>query len=139
VKRPKLHIGDTGVACSLLGVDAADLERDRNLLGPLVETFVLQELKRQASWHPAPIEFFHFRDRDDFEVDLILERGQTVAGVEVKAGATVVEGDFRALRKLREAVGSRFAAGVVVYDGSATSSFGDQMYAVPIRRLWQGR
>jgi len=42
VKRPKLHIGDTGVACTLLGVDAAGLNRDRPLLGAMLETFVLQ-------------------------------------------------------------------------------------------------
>jgi uncharacterized protein len=75
VKRPKLHMGDTGVACSLLGIDAAGLAKDRQLLGSMLETFVLQELRRQASWQPAPVDFFHFRDRDDFEVDIVLERG----------------------------------------------------------------
>jgi len=103
----------------------------------MLETFVLQELRRQASWRPAPIGFFHFRDRDDFEVDIVLEQGRAaVAGVEVKAGATVGEADFRGLRKLRDAAGKRFVAGVVLYDGSATASFGDGLFAVPVRRLW---
>ncbi len=138
VKRPKLHMGDTGVACALLGIDAAGLDKDRQLLGPLLETFVLQELRRQASWRPAPLGFFHFRDRDDFEVDIVLEQGQTaVAGVEVKAAATVGEADFRGLRKLREAAGTCFVAGVVLYDGSATVSFRDGLFAVPVRRLWE--
>jgi len=44
VKTPKLHIGDTGVGCSLLGLDAAALGKDRAMLGHLVETFVFQEL-----------------------------------------------------------------------------------------------
>ena len=138
VKRPKLHMGDTGVACSLLGVDAAALDKDRAMLGPMLETFVLQELRRQASWRPMPVDFFHFRDRDDFEVDIVLEQGQAaVAGVEVKAAATVTEGDFRGLRKLRDAAGKRFAAGVVLYDGSATISFGEGLHAVPLRALWE--
>jgi hypothetical protein len=52
----------------------------------LRETFVLQKLRRQASWRPDPIEFFHYYDRDDFKVDVVLEFGSTaVAGVEVKA------------------------------------------------------
>ena len=51
VKTPKLHIGDTGVACALLGHDAEQLHADRSALGPLLETFVLQDLKRQASRH----------------------------------------------------------------------------------------
>jgi len=138
VKRPKLHMGDTGVACALLGIDAAGLERDRVLLGAMLETFVLQELRRQASARPEPLAFHHFRDRDDFEVDIVLEQGQlAVAGVEVKAAATVVPGDLRGLRKLREAAGTRFVAGVVLYDGSATVNLGDGLFAVPVRRLWE--
>lgn len=140
VKRPKLHIGDTGVACSLLGIEAAVLDEDRSLLGPMLESFVLQELRRQASWRSVQVEFFHFRDRDDFEVDVVLEQGHAaVAGVEVKAAATVTEGDLRGLRKLRDAAGRRFAAGVVLYDGAATISFGDGLYAVPVRALWETR
>ena len=46
VKTPRLHMGDTGLACARLGVDAADLAADRALLGQLLETFVFQELRR---------------------------------------------------------------------------------------------
>ncbi len=138
VKTPKLHIGDTGLACALLSVDAAALKADRALLGQFLETFVFQELKRQASWHEDALSFFHFRDRDGGEVDLVLERGaQWVAGVEVKAAATVTAADFRGLRKLKDAAGKRFAGGVVLYDGEMSAGFGDAMYAVPIRALWE--
>ena len=140
IKTPKLHMADTGLACALLGIEAAALHKDRERLGPLLETFALQELRRQASWRPDPIEFFHYRDRDDFEVDIVLEQGGgTVAGAEVKAAATVTEADFRGLRKLRDAAGKRFAAGVVLYDGSATARFGDNLFAVPLRLLWEGK
>jgi len=139
VKTPKLHIGDTGVACALLGVDAATLQRERDMLGPLLETFVLQELRRQASGRSEPLSFFHFRDRDDFEVDIVIERGAgQVAGVEVKAAASVAERDLRGLRKLKEAAGRRFASGVVLYDGEAGIDFGNGLYAVPLRALWEG-
>jgi predicted AAA+ superfamily ATPase len=138
VKTPKLHVGDTGVACALLGLEAKALQADREALGPLLDTFVLQELKRQASWRPLPIAFYHFRDRDGLEVDIVMEQGAgTVAGVEVKAAATVSAADFRGLRKLKEAAGKRFAGGVVLYDGEASASFGDAMHAVPIRALWE--
>ena len=140
IKTPKLHLGDTGLACALLGVDAAALWADRNLLGQLLETFVFQELRRQASWQESPIAFYHFRDKDGVEVDIVLEgSGQRVAGVEVKASATVTAGDFRGLRKLKESAGQRFAAGVVLYDGEVTAPFGDRLFAVPIRSLWEIR
>jgi predicted AAA+ superfamily ATPase len=138
IKTSKLHVGDTGVACALLGLDASGLARDRETLGQLLETFVFQELRRQASWHGAAVRFHHFRDRDGAEVDVVLERAaHEVAGVEVKAAATVTSTDFRGLRRLREAAGDRFAAGVVLYDGETSSSFGNGLYAVPIRALWE--
>jgi len=138
VKTPKLHVGDTGLACALLGADAAALRTDRPLLGQLLETFVLLELRRQASWHEQPHSFFHYRDRDGAEVDVVIERGaHQVAGVEVKAAATVTAADFRGLRKLKDAAGKRFAGGVVVYDGETSASFGEQLHAVPLRALWE--
>jgi predicted AAA+ superfamily ATPase len=140
VKTPKLHLGDTGLSCALLGADTAWLRADRTLSGELLETFVFQELKRQVSWFDDALSFYHFRDRDGFEVDIVIERGmQAVAGVEVKAGATVTGADFRGLRKLRDAAGKRFACGVVLYDGEMTAGFGDSMYAVPIRVFWEPR
>jgi predicted AAA+ superfamily ATPase len=91
-------------------------------------------------WRPDPIDFFHYRDRDDFEVDIVLEFGSTaVAGVEVKAAATVAESDFRGLRKLREAAVQRFRSGAVLYDGTASVSFGDGLFALPLRRVWELR
>lgn len=138
VKTPKLHLGDAGLACALLGVDASGLAADRPLLGQLLETFVFQELRRQASWHDQSSTFFHYRDRDGAEVDIVIERGtRALAGVEVKAAATVTARDFRGLRKLREAAGKRFACGVVLYDGETAASFGDGLFAIPIRALWE--
>jgi predicted AAA+ superfamily ATPase len=138
VKTPKLHVGDTGLACALLGIDSAGLLADRPLLGQLLETFVFQELRRQASWHKDPLAFYHFRDKDGSEVDIVMERGaRALAGVEVKASATVTAADFRGLRKLREAAGKRFAGGVVLYDGETSASFGDGLHAVPLRSLWE--
>lgn len=136
VKTPKAHMGDSGVACALLGLDAATLYADRETYGQLVETFVYQEIRRQASGVDLPLRAHHFRDKDGLEVDLVIERaGREVAGVEVKAASTVTEKDFRGLRKLREAAGKRFRAGVVLYDGEAAVSFGDGLFAIPISAL----
>ncbi len=139
VKTPKLHLSDSGLACALLGLGSEGLWGDRTAFGRLLETFVYQELRRQASWQQDHIRFYHFRDKDMVEVDIVLEGdGGRVAGVEVKAAATVTASDFQGLRKLKEASGERFAGGVVVYDGETSVSFGERLYAVPIRALWEG-
>lgn len=138
VKTPKLHLSDTGVAAALLGMDADTLAADRDVLGQLLETFIYQELRRQASWQEDDVRFHHFRDKDGYEVDMVLERGaRHVAGIEVKAAATVTVADFRGLRKLAAAAGTRFTAGVVLYDGEASVSFGEGLYAIPVRALWE--
>jgi predicted AAA+ superfamily ATPase len=138
IKTPKLHLGDSGVACSLLGVTAETLMADRHLMGQLLETFVYQELRRQAGWREIQTKFYHFRDKDGVEVDMVLEtEGRQLSGIEVKAAATVTAADFRGLRKLRDAAGERFSAGVVLYDGETTASFGERLFAVPIRTLWE--
>jgi hypothetical protein len=137
VKTPKLHLADSGLACALLGITAADLWQDRTMLGQLLETFVYGELRRQASGVSAPVEFSHYRDKDGAEVDIVIEHvGARVSGVEVKASSTVHPTDFRGLRRLREATGKRFVCGVVLYDGEMTVGFGDDMFAVPIAALW---
>jgi uncharacterized protein len=137
IKAPKLHVGDTGVACAVLNLSAAALRQDRALLGHLLETYVVQELRRQASWSEERVQFHHFRTKEGAEVDAVLERaGRKVAGVEIKLSGTVVAKDFRGLKKLREAVGNRFTAGVVLYDGEVTIPFGEGLFAVPLSRIW---
>ena len=67
-----------------------------------------------------------------------MERGaHELAGVEVKASATVLDADFRGLRKLMDTTKNRFVAGVVLYDGDLAVSFGNNMFAIPIRLLWE--
>ncbi|TVR90337.1 MAG: ATP-binding protein [Spirochaetaceae bacterium] len=136
VKAPKLHIGDSGLLCGLLGLDAHELWEDRGLFGQVLETFIYLELQRQASWREDKVTFSHYRDKDQVEVDIVMETGRQVAGVEVKASSTVKSDDFAGLRKLRQAVGKGFAAGVVLYDGDAVVGFGERLYAVPISTLW---
>jgi len=80
---------------------------------------------------------YHFRDKDGAEVDVVLERGGRVAGIEIKAAATVAAADFKGLHKFKDAVGKRFVAGVVLYDGEAIASFGEGLFAVPISMLWE--
>lgn len=138
IKTPKIHVTDTGLACALLEIDAARLEADRTMFGPLLETFVLQELCRQASWRSWKLTFSHFRDRNGMEVDIVLEQGiHRLAGIEVKAGSAVTAHDFRGLRRLRAVAGKRFAAGVVLYDGTLCKRIGSDLYAVPLRLLWE--
>jgi hypothetical protein len=60
--------------------------------------FYRPELRREASWHDSLVQFSPFRDEDGVEVNIVLEKAGKVAGVEIKAAATVMEKDFRGLK-----------------------------------------
>jgi predicted AAA+ superfamily ATPase len=135
IKTPKLHLVDTGLACTLLGVNSKTLWQDKSLLGQLLETFVYQELRKYADWQFDLLDFYHFRNKDKVEVDIIITRGRQFCGIEVKAAATVTTSDFKGLRKLKEAHPDEFITGVVFYDGEYILPFGEKLFAVPISLL----
>lgn len=136
-KTPKVFIADSGLLCHLTGAGPERLVADGAMAGAAFETFVTTELLRQMAWQEDVPSAFHYRDRDGREVDLLLERRDgSVAGVEVKAAATVTTTDFRGLKHLRDKLGERFKLGVVLYTGEHALPFGDRLAAVPISGLW---
>lgn len=136
VKAPKLYVSDTGLLAGLVGADVHRVRSDDGFAGALFETFVANELERQAAWFGEPLSFWHYRQAGR-EVDVIVERPSgEIVGVEVKASATVRPGDFAGLRQLRERVGERMVAGVVIYAGARTLPFSESNWAVPLRALW---
>lgn len=137
VKAPKLHLVDTGLACHLIGADAHRLSEDRPLLGRLLETFVVGELRKQVSWTDPQISIYHFRTANGSEADVVMEKADgTVAAIEVKASATADASDFAALQALRDQLGKRFRAGAVLYLGDQILPFGDKLWLVPVPTLW---
>ncbi len=138
VKAPKLHVCDTGLLANLLNVEADRLVRDPTLAGPIFETFAATELERQSSWSERKSRFYHYRDHRQREVDIVLERGAgEIVAIEVKSGAALRSKDFSALRFLRDSLGPRFKAGVVLYTGERTLPFGERLHAVPLCGLWR--
>jgi len=110
---------------------------DRALLGPLLETFVVAEVLKLATWSEVEPRLHHYRDKDQDEVDLVLDdQAGSLVGIEVKAAATVTAADFKGIRKLADATGKAFRAGMVLYDGDRVVGFGERLYAAPLSCLW---
>ncbi|TAK86037.1 MAG: ATP-binding protein [Betaproteobacteria bacterium] len=138
VKSPKLHLVDSGLAAHLLGLSAQRLAQDRHALGALLESFVVGELRKQAAWAETRVSLGHFRSPAGAEVDVVLEdRRGRVAGVEVKASASVGRRDFSGLLLLQQSLRARFACGVVLYTGEQAVPFGDRLIALPVSALWR--
>jgi uncharacterized protein len=139
LKTPKLLLTDTGMAAALLGVDTSRYSAPDQgaIAGMLFETFVLMELVKHATWSATPVELFFYRDTDKREVDLVIEAASgDVVGIESKAAATATTSDARGLRLLRDKLGTRFKAGIIVYSGEHTLPIADRIWAVPVSGLW---
>ncbi|GAA4903152.1 hypothetical protein LX16_1214 [Stackebrandtia albiflava] len=140
-KSPKLYPSDSGLAAHLMGA-----ERDRiatpgdPLLGPLLETFVATELVKAIANTRARITLSHLRAADGREIDFILEAPDGgVVGIEVKATASPTAAGAAGLRWLRDRLGERFRAGILLHLGSQSVSFGDGILALPLSALWGHR
>ena len=95
------------------------------------------ELVRQASWLGEVAAYGHWRTYDGDEIDLVLEREDGgVLAFEVKAAGQVAGRDARHLRKLRDALGERFLAGIALYMGRRAYNLEDRLYAMPVDRIW---
>ena len=137
VKAPKVHLVDSGLAATLAELSADDWTQNRDRFGHLLESFVLQQLTAQAGWTDTELGFWHYRDKDQVEVDVVITRGRKVWGVEIKAGATVTPHDGRGLRRLADVAGTGYQGGVILHAGTSTLPTSDpRVLAVPISKLW---
>jgi predicted AAA+ superfamily ATPase len=136
--RPKRHLVDPALVGPLLGVDLTGVLRDPVLLGGLLESFTLAQLRPELTLLDAAPQLFHVRDRDGrHEIDILLEYpdGRCVA-IEVKAATTATASDARHLSWLRELLGKRFIGGLVLHTGPHTFPLAPDIVAAPIATLW---
>ena len=142
IRRSKLHMADTGLATALLQLDAAALRHpNATMTGPLVETFVVNEIAQQLDASREPIHLHHFRDNTGREVDLLLEHADgRIVAVEIKATASPAPSHTANLAWLRDLIDraepGSFAAGVLLHTGPHALKFADRIYLLPIDQLW---
>jgi predicted AAA+ superfamily ATPase len=138
IKSPKVHLVDSGLAATLTGLSAADWNTQRSRFGHLLESFVVQQLIAQAGWTDPDLRFWHYRDKDQVEVDLVITRGRQTWGVEVKSAVTATPADGHGLRRLAEQCGADYQGGALLYAGDSSFALGNKLdIAVPLSRLWE--
>lgn len=142
LKTPKLQFLDSGLLSVL--IDFSDSMRQRKLFGQLLESFVFAELRKQATWAEGEYGIFYYRDKDQNEVDFVIENASgEIIGVEVKAAASVSVSDLAGLKKLAGLAPQVFKAGIILYDGTETLPLGQTngrpLWAIPISTLSASR
>jgi predicted AAA+ superfamily ATPase len=133
VKAPKVFLPDSGLLCHLMATTPERMIVQPNLLGAVVETWVLSELLKHVAFTQEGLSLWHYRTQTHIEVDFILEnRAGQICGIEVKASTTVDSKDFKGLRHLQETEPAIFQRGIVLYAGRELLPFGDNLWAVPL-------
>lgn len=138
LKSPKLYPTDSGLMAHLQGLEREGLDAPGAPTGPLLETFVVAELRKQIGWSEVRPALYHFRSARQEEVDVLFEdRARRVVAVEVKASSAVEARDVRHLRQLREDLGKKFVKGLVLHPGREAVTFGRDLHALPVTTLWR--
>ena len=86
---PKLYFYDTGLACSLLGIQSAEQLNSHYLRGELFENFALTEYLKHKANTQSNAEYFFWRDQAGREVDILAETGSSLSAIEIKSGKTI--------------------------------------------------
>lgn len=117
IKSPKIYFYDTGLACSLLGIESATDVYNHYLRGGLTENFVLSEILKQYHNNDRDPRVYFWRDKTEHEVDFVLEHGTKLTPIEVKAGKTISSDYFNNLSYWCKLADVDPATAFVVYAG----------------------
>jgi predicted AAA+ superfamily ATPase len=134
----KRYLVDPAVITTALRLDSSAVLRDGNLLGRLIDTFVAAQIRPELAIATSRPRWYHLRDKNGrHEIDLVMEfGGGRVAGIEIKAAAAPSRSDAKHLEWLRDELGERFIAGVVLHTGPRAFDLADRIIAAPISTIW---
>lgn len=134
----KRYLVDDALVAAALRMDVDGVLRDGDLLGRVLDTFVMAQLRAETTISTLRPRLHHLRtEHGRQEIDILIElSGDRVLGIEVKASAAPGREDAQHLAWLRDGLGRRFLAGLVLHTGPRSFELDDRIAAVPICALW---
>ena len=133
VKRPKLFFYDTGIVCSLLGITSIDQVNSHPLKGSLFETMVVSEQVKRQSFSSKSGNLFYWRDKTGHEIDLLIERAESIYPIEIKSASTLNTDFFKNLIYYGNL--SKVKESALLYAGNETQNRSDGIKVMNWRRF----
>ena len=133
VKSPKLLWADCGLAAFLAGIrDSASLKR-RDDVGFWLEQAIFQTLQVWKATEPDKRRLYFWRDKNNNEVDFILEKDGDLVALELKTSESVRPSEAKGLVAFREAFKKKKALkrSIVLHGGEDGRLLGDALFALP--------
>jgi len=139
IKAGKRYLVDSSLIAAPLRLDQTAILRDGDLLGRLLDTFVVAQIRPEIELSQARPRMHHLRTRDGgHEVDLIAELpANNVLAIEIKATAAPKASDAKHLVWMRDKLTDRFIAGAILHTGPRPFRLADRIFALPIYTLWE--
>lgn len=137
-RAPKRHLVDPAYAGPLIGIDVRSVVRSADLMGRIIDTFVVAQIRPELEVCVPGVTMYHVRQEGGaHEIDLLLEApdGRVVA-IEVKAGSAPDRSDAKHLIWLRDQLGEQFVCGVVFHTGRKPFKLEERIHALPISVIW---
>ncbi|MDQ6730641.1 MAG: DUF4143 domain-containing protein [Actinomycetota bacterium] len=136
-RTPKRHVVDPALA-GALGLDPTAVLRDGNLLGRLIDSFAVAQIRPELELTSRPPRRYHLRDKQGrHEIDLIAEiAAGDILAIETQATAAPSRQDARHLEWPQDELGDRFIAGAILHTGPSLLRLANRILAIPICALW---
>lgn len=138
VRAPRRCVVDAALIAAALRMTADAVIADGDILGRVLDTFVVAQLRPETGIAECQPRLFHLRtEAGRHEVDVIAEAGgQRVVGLEIKASAAPTEHDAKHLRWLAGELGDRFLRGVILHTGPRVYRLAEKIIAAAVSTMW---
>ena len=84
IKTPKLYFYDTGLVCYLTKWSSAETAMNGAMNGALLENYTVSEIVKSYQNAGMPSYLYYYRDKDNKEIDLLMEGDGTLYPMEIK-------------------------------------------------------
>ncbi len=131
VKKPKMYFMDTGLCAYLCGMPSAEILEKSTFAGAFYETYVISEIiKSFYNGYQDTHKIYYYRDKDQYEVDLIIESFDSIYPIEIKKGINPVGRNkkFNMLKKYNKKINT----GLVIDSSDEVFPINNEVYYCPI-------
>jgi predicted AAA+ superfamily ATPase len=128
-------MNDSGVLSHILNITTIEELLTSPKKGDLIETFVYSELLKHISYSNTLPKLYHYRTNDKKEIDFIVEKGEKILAIEVKASKSIALDAFKHIIDFQNKSKTKDVLGIVLYMGESVVPFGDEKFkrfAIPM-------
>ncbi len=124
-KSPKVYFCDTGLACSLLGIETPEQLAFDKMRGHLFENLVVTEMLKRRLNEGKEANLYFYRDSNQNEIDILVSNPSSIDAIEVKSAMTFSPAFEKALKKVADWITAPVGKRIIVYAGSLEDRNGD--------------